>query len=309
MVHWLTKTALTIAVLGASTGAVFGKALPAFATLPEPIVTPLAKPIDDAMGPKVSVLTARPSVVKPGGRAHEIATSPIPPLNPGQEPPATGETDGLDSGKAGTGFFVSGDGTLLTAAHVVSDCRRTQIISRIVPRTWVSVVASDVANDIAVLRAIDYRPPAFVPVSASPPVSRKVVILGYPGAGSLTVAAETSGVVENDKFPANIGQLGSPRHMLWLLAPEIGHGFSGGPIYDPRHGAVVGMVKGTVDGGFLRLVQGMPTAGVAIGPGAGTIGPFLRREAPFAALQMASDQSDGGVETLRRATVHVLCWK
>jgi len=70
----------------------------------------------------------------------------------------------------------------------------------------------------------------------------------------------------------------------------------------------VGLVKGEVDGGYLRLIRGMPTTGIAIGPGIGQIGAMVRREAPHAAASLVSWGGEAGMETLRRATVHVLCW-
>jgi S1-C subfamily serine protease len=211
-------------------------------------------------------------------------------------------------GKAGTGFFIGEDGTLLTAAHVASGCGRMQIISKYVARTWVSLVASDQVHDIALLKAPDLRPPSVVHLASVAPTSGKLFILGYPATAGLTVPAETWAVMQNEKFPPDIGSLADPRDLLWLSAPEVTHGYSGGPIFDPRLGAVVGIVKGEVDGGYLRLVRDMPTTGVAIGPGIGSISALVRREVPYVAVSLVSSPGDAGVDALRRATVHVLCW-
>jgi hypothetical protein len=88
----------------------------------------------------------------------------------------------------------------------------------------------------------------------------------------------------------------------------VTQGYSGGPIFDPRTGAVVGIVKGEVDGGYLRLVRDMPTTGIVIGPGIGQISALVRREVPYAAVSLVSSPGEAGVAWLRRATVHVLCW-
>jgi len=122
------------------------------------------------------------------------------------------------------------------------------------------------------------------------------------------VPSETRGTVENQKFPASIGSLASPRELLWMSAPSVTHGFSGGPIFDPKLGAVVGIVKGEVDGGYLRLVPDMPTTGVAIGPGIDHVGAMVRRDVPAAAVSTVAATGEAGEDTLRRATVHVLCW-
>lgn len=212
-------------------------------------------------------------------------------------------------GKAGTGFFIGGDGSLLTAAHVVAGCRRMQVISQYVPRSWVSLVAADPERDIALLRTTDYRPGAVVRIASSAPSSSRLLVLGYPETAGLTNAAETWAVTENHKFPASVGPLANPREMLWISAREVTHGFSGGPIFDPRLGAVVGMVKGEVDAGYLRLVRDIPTVGMAIGPGVGEIGPFLKRELPYASTMLVASTGETRQDTLRRATVHVLCWQ
>jgi hypothetical protein len=115
--------------------------------------------------------------------------------------------------------------------------------------------------------------------------------------------------MENDKFPTSITSLTDPRDLLWISAPEVSHGYSGGPIFDPRAGAVVGLVKGEVDGSYLRLVPDMPTSGIAIGPGIASIAALVRREVPYAAVSLASSPGDSGLDGLRRATVHVLCWR
>jgi S1-C subfamily serine protease len=56
-------------------------------------------------------------------------------------------------GTAGTGFFIAEDGSLLTAAHVVTECPQTAIVSCFVKPTAAEIVASDAKQDIALLRA------------------------------------------------------------------------------------------------------------------------------------------------------------
>jgi hypothetical protein len=102
--------------------------------------------------------------------------------------------------------------------------------------------------------------------------------------------------------------LANPRELLWISAPEVTHGYSGGPIFDPKLGAVVGIVKGEVEGGYLRLVRDIPTTGIAIGPGIDPLSAVLRREASYLAVNLVSSPVSASEETLRRATVHVLCW-
>jgi S1-C subfamily serine protease len=280
-------------------------------TLPslDPFITLLdMHPVDPAvMQNAQSMALAMPRVIRQGEAAapdqRQIQMpAVVTPLQP------TDEAIGSVDGKAGTGFFIGDDGTLLTAAHVARGCGRMQIISKYVARAWVSLVATDEVHDIAILKAPNLRPPAVMHLASAAPSAGKLFVMGYPASASLTVAAETWAVMENDKFPANIGSLANPRELLWMSAPEVTHGYSGGPIFDPRQGAVVGIVKGQVDGGYLRMVRDMPTTGIAIGPGIGQIGTLVRHEVPYSAVSLVSSPGDAGVDTLRRATVHVLCW-
>lgn len=305
MRHWLNGL-LTVGLTAALTiwAAPTGEQLPS----PDPYVTLLdMHPVTDLYKPSAQMALAMPRVVRRGDAddpdQRQIQVPAV--VTPSQ--PSDTDASGL-IGKAGTGFFIGEDGTLLTAAHVASGCGRMQIISRYVPRTWVSLAASDETHDVAILKAPGLRPPAVARLAASAPASGKLFILGFPATANLTTPAETWGVVENEKFPGNIGSLTDPRDLLWLSAPGVAHGYSGGPIYDPRSGGVVGLVKGEVEGGYLRLVRDMPTSGVAIGPGIAAIDGLLHREVPYTAVSLVAAPGETGIDTLRRATVHVLCW-
>ncbi len=282
---------------------------PATKAMPEPVVTLLdLHPVNPADYPNDPAAAATlPKVINRGDTAapdqRQIAMPAV--VTPSGSPD---EAKGAADGKAGTGFFIGDDGTLLTAAHVASGCSRLQIISKYVERNWASLVASDADQDIALLKASGVRPPAVVHLASVAPIGGKLIVMGYPATASLTVPAETWAVIENEKFPTNIGSLADPRDLLWMSAPDVTHGYSGGPIFDPRSGSVVGLVKGEVDGGYLRLVRNMPTTGIAIGPGIGSIGALVRREAPYAAVSLAASPGDTGLDAVRRATVHVLCW-
>jgi S1-C subfamily serine protease len=262
-------------------------------------------PIDPL--PAVTVNTGMPGVIRPGASqmsdSRQVALPVVvTPTLPQILDPALG------SGKAGTGFFVGENGTLLTAAHVVSGCGRMQVISKYVRRSWVSLVATDEKNDIALLRAEDVHPPAVLAVANGAPMSGKLYVLGYPASAGLTIPAETWASLENQKFPPGVGALANPRELLWMSAPDVTHGYSGGPVFDPRQGAVVGIIKGKVDGGYLRLIRDMPTTGITIGPGIGRIRMLLHQEASYTPASLTSSTDEEWENTLRRATVHVLCW-
>lgn len=277
---------------------------------PAPFIMPLdLRPVANgyatasaAIKPVMPTIVRQGTATTPDPRQIDVPAV-LPPVPPAKADPMAAIV------KAGTGFFVGADGSLLTAAHVAAGCGRMQVVSRSVPRSWASLVAADPERDLALLRTIDYRPTAVARIAGSGPSSAKLLIIGYPETAALTAATETWAVPENQKFPAGAGALADPREMLWISAPAVTHGFSGGPIFDPKLGAVVGMVKGAVDAGYLRLVRDIPTVGMAIGPGVGQIGPFLKRDTPSPAMALAASTGETWLDTARRATVHVLCWR
>jgi S1-C subfamily serine protease len=228
-----------------------------------------------------------PSVVHPGA--------------PGQatEPPAPGQ------GMAGTGFFV-GDSLLMTAAHVVPGCQRTQIVSQFIGLTAVRVLARDTQHDIALLRAPHLTAPAIMAIGT--PIGTRFLVLGFPASAGQRVPVETWGTLENAKLPHQATTLTDPSETIWMQALEVTHGFSGGPIFDPRSGKVVGIVRGMVDGDRLRTVRGMPTVGVTIGPGSARLNALLQQTAPGTDAFPADQWGEDPLTVARRATVHVYCW-
>ena len=134
-------------------------------------------------------------------------------------------------------------------------------------------------------------------------------MLGYPASAGLRVPQATWGTLENARLPRGVGPYADPRFLVWLEAPAVTHGYSGGPILDPRNGMVVGLIKGTVDARHLRDVPGMPSTGMAIGPGSGQLIRFLMQQEPWLDVSLVSAQGNDAVALARRATVHVLCWQ
>jgi S1-C subfamily serine protease len=269
-----------------------------------------------AATPPVQMPSAMPAPGSPGDAMPAPAEMPIISFRP----PTGGSTDDPlampnvvyptsprhNELTAGTGFFVASDGSLLTAAHVVRDCRQARILSRYVPFTPAVILASDPQEDIALLRAPRAHPPAILTL-APRPTSRRLFILGYPPPAGWFVAAETWGTLENDKFPQAAGSLVDPRKIIWMEAAAVTHGYSGGPIVDPQTGGVVGIVKGMVVGGYLTLIKGLPQTGITIGPGAGRLSAFLQQEAPGLDTTQTWAAEDDALDRARRATVHVVC--
>jgi S1-C subfamily serine protease len=272
-------------------------AAPTVASPPPPVAAQIAPP---AAIVGVPVPTPLPGIA-----------SPDPPAHPPDDPQAAGVVGPSrppgPTGTAGTGFFVADDGSVLTAAHVVADCGHTAIVSQFVQPTEVDIIATDANQDIALLRAPQLHPPAVLPLGR--PVSSLLVVLGYPTSADLAIPVETWVTLENDKLPGSGGTLADPREMIWIDAAAVTHGFSGGPIFDPGNGAAVGIVRGTIDGERLRIIRGMPTTGVAVGPGSNRLNFFLRQQSPRFETAHSSHTGAAALDDARRATVHVVCWR
>ena len=271
---------------------------------------PVATPVPVSKPPPV-----RPTPPAPPAPEPAITTvlrpdpAPLPSISyPGAQSGEHGPPPAAGTVMAGTGFFVAYDGLLLTAAHVARDCRKTEVLSPYVAPAPATILARDPRQDIALLRARVREVPATLAIGRPGAGRERVFVLGYPTSAELRTPEETWGVLENAHLPREAGPITDARNMVWLEAHAIRHGYSGGPILEPDAGVVVGIVRATVDGQRLRGIPGMPTSGVAIGPGSGALTTFLQHEAPGTDAYAANRWGNDPLDVARRATVHVLCW-
>ncbi|SFM89894.1 Trypsin-like peptidase domain-containing protein [Pleomorphomonas diazotrophica] len=136
----------------------------------------------------------------------------------------------------GTGFFVNGDGYLLTNAHVVEGCEDAMVrqgISGIQPAT---IVAREPTNDLAILK-VNRTSPVFGKFRGAPQIrlGDPIVAFGYPLSGYLSSTGNLSkGVV------SALAGAGDEASRLQISAP-IQSGNSGGAVVD-QSGHVVGVV-------------------------------------------------------------------
>jgi S1-C subfamily serine protease len=253
------------------------------------------------------VTPAPPEMAEPETTMLAPPPAVLPEVISPDEPDPTEPPHQHGHGAAGTGFFVA-DGQVLTAAHVVDGCRRAEIVSPFVRRTQVRIAARDARHDIALLEAHAVRAPAALAIGRPTRNATRVFVLGYPASAGLLVPQETWGVLENSKLPRQPASLTDPRQQIWMEAGAVTHGYSGGPIFDPRSGKVVGIVRATLDGRGLRAIRGMPTSGIAVGPGSALLDAFLQDEAPGTDAFPADQWGDDPLTVVRHATVHVFCW-
>lgn len=134
---------------------------------------------------------------------------------------------------AGSGFFISADGHILTNNHVVGDANQLSVVLRDGRELPATVVGRDPGSDLAVLR-VEGRdfPHVTFSSAANPRVGEGVIAIGNPfGLGTTA----THGIVS--AFGRDIG---SPYVDFIQLDAPINQGNSGGPTFNEQ-GEVVGV--------------------------------------------------------------------
>ena len=208
----------------------------------------------------------------------------------------------LERESSGSGFRISGQGHVLTNAHVVRGCAEVHLP----PAGLVEVMAHDESSDLALLqtpagtaRAVaKFRQGRGIRPGAS------VVVVGYPLRGLLALEANVStGAVSALAGP------GDDRRLIQITAP-VQPGNSGGPVLDAA-GNVVGVVVAKLDAIRVARSTGDIPQNVNFAVGAGATRAFLDAEG----IPYETAPSDGAMApsevaaVARKFTVLVECWK
>jgi S1-C subfamily serine protease len=215
---------------------------------------------------------------EPAGAAGQEAASSVAHLLPGTGPTyvtlTVSEVDpNMSSSKAdyrksaitsGSGFVVSSDGYVMTAAHVAvtkgNEISARAANGRVYSGTVVGIIPT---NDMAVIRLRGFTGHAAIP--ASPGCMAKgdlVYTLGKPHAQGDTARV---GALEAKHFgrPVVYGKFGYPDAMVLHMGTQRGE--SGGPVFD-GNGHLVGMVVSTLSdasGQSINLAHAIPTTALA----------------------------------------------
>ena len=206
---------------------------------------------------------------------------------------------------SGTGFFAT-PYAVITAAHVVSDCRAIGLVSQHLPATAARLVAVDAENDIAVLLA-DAAAPAHLDIAnaAAPPT--RVLVYGFPATARRDVPNTTWASLVNHSFGPASALENDPATLLWMQNRDIAQGYSGGPILNPATGQVLGIVRALIDPARAAQAYGIAMPDLSIGPGAAPLRAMLAHESIRPGT--ATDSEDDIFTRARKAIVHVYCWQ
>jgi TPR repeat protein len=138
--------------------------------------------------------------------------------------------------QTGTGAFISPSGHVLTAAHVVEDTQKIEIMVNSVPHE-AQLLKIDKANDIAVLK-VNLTNTIHLSVTSGEKVrlGSPIFTLGFPNPGIQGVSPKlTRGEISSIN-----GSQDDPKS--WQVSAPVQSGNSGGPLFD-LEGKVVGMIQ------------------------------------------------------------------
>ena len=156
---------------------------------------------------------------------------------------------------SGTGFFVSPNGIIMTAEHVVHNKTRISVLYE--NKLYeAKVIKEDAINDLALI-SIEKNPVPFLRLAKSDniPVGLQIFAIGYPQLNIQGLAPKFStGIINSDR-----GLKGSPRH--FQFSASIQKGSSGGPLMGPDTQVVgiieskLGAVQGTGEKSIIDVPQ------------------------------------------------------
>ena len=209
--------------------------------------------------------------------------------NPGALP-----ADRHDLVKSGTGFFVSGDGLLLTSAHVVAGCAAISVWRGDAPGQRGRVVAVDRRQDLALLTT-GASVPQFAAALRSwrPSIGERVVTFGFGVDAKRPLApVRIEGVFVGDATTAH----GAP---VFVIRAKMPKGTSGSLVLD-RNGSLVGMVVGYYTD---RPDFGVIVANAGIAAFLAALGVRLSRPSASARPQLGVDHLLRGASALVQCVV------
>jgi hypothetical protein len=140
----------------------------------------------------------------------------------------------------GTGFYITHDGYLLTANHVIANCSGPISIHGRIVVMKAKLVAADVDHDLALLKIVPNYPipytTQFRSLTKPLQVGEPVIVTGYP---SESMSGEFAEFITNDaKITSTKSHIGDSSQFMFTYAAKSG--FSGGPVLDVA-GNVLGM--------------------------------------------------------------------
>lgn len=140
---------------------------------------------------------------------------------------------------SGTGVFVSQDGLIITAAHVVKNALAIKVVTQLGLKP-AHIIKIDIANDVAILKCEGQFQAVPIKSSSGIKLGQSVFTIGFPD----TQLQGFSPKMTQGEISSLSGIQDDPRD--WQISVPVQPGNSGGPLFDAQ-GNVVGLVVGKLD--------------------------------------------------------------
>ena len=148
----------------------------------------------------------------------------------------------------GTGFFITGDGYLISNYHVVKDAIKVRLVTS-AGTIDAKVVQVDAANDLALLKAAGRFAPLPILPSRSAHLGGTVVTIGFPD----PTLQGFSPKLAKGEIASLSGAADDPRY--FQISVPVQPGTSGGALVDER-GNVIGIVSAKLDASTALAMSG-----------------------------------------------------
>ena len=148
----------------------------------------------------------------------------------------------------GTGFFITGDGYLISNYHVVKDATKVRLLTS-AGLIDAKVVQVDAANDMALLKADGRFAPLPIAASRTVALGGTVATVGFPDIGLQGFAPKLA----KGEIASLSGAGDDPRY--FQISAPVQPGNSGGALVDER-GNVIGIVSAKLDAGAALAASG-----------------------------------------------------
>jgi TPR repeat protein len=149
---------------------------------------------------------------------------------------------------SGTGFFITGDGYLISNYHVVRDAAKVRLVTD-AGLIDASVVKVDAANDLALLKTSGTFQPLPIAASRTVKLGSTVATVGFPDTGLQGFSPKLA----KGEIASLSGAGDDPRY--FQISVPVQPGNSGGALVE-AHGNVVGMVAAKLDASVALAASG-----------------------------------------------------
>lgn len=214
---------------------------------------------------------------------------------------STPEKEATKEVATGTGFYVSGEGHIVTNFHVVEGCTEVKLRSS---GGYVQTIrlAEDQKNDLALLKVLDQPNYVFALSTESPFPLQEIIVAGFPFGERYSSALKfTKGII------SSLVGVGDNYSEIQIDA-ALQQGNSGGPIID-EYGNVIAVAVSKLDAKYMLDNYGVIPENINFGVKSSAVRNLL--EANRVTLKSPSDEimSNRELSTIvSDGTVYLSCW-